>query len=59
VSDEPLIAIIHQAAGMVSVQLGVDVDAALVELKARAVLEDRPLEDLARDVVARRLRFGP
>jgi hypothetical protein len=59
VSDEPLIAVIHQAAGMVSVQLGVDVDAALAELKARAVLEDRPLEDLARDVVARRSRFDP
>jgi GAF domain-containing protein len=48
---------VHQASGMVSVQLGVGVGEALVRLRAHAFAESRPLADVAVDVVARRLRF--
>jgi hypothetical protein len=49
--------VVHQAAGMVSVQLGVTVGQALVRLRGYAFGNDRPLADVARDVVARTLRF--
>jgi hypothetical protein len=49
--------VVHQAAGMVAVQLGIAVADALVRLRAHAFAEDRPLRTLADDVVARRLRF--
>ncbi|MEQ8833970.1 MAG: GAF and ANTAR domain-containing protein [Miltoncostaeaceae bacterium] len=48
---------VHQASGMVSVQLGVGVGEALVRLRAHAYATDRPLAEVAADVVARRLRF--
>jgi len=44
---------------MISVQLSVSVAEALVRLRARAFRDGRPLADLAADVVARRIRFGP
>jgi hypothetical protein len=50
-------AVIHQASGMVSVQLGVNVADALARLRAHAFAADRPLADVAGDVVARRLRL--
>jgi hypothetical protein len=46
---------VHQATGMVSVQLGVSMDDAFVRLRAHAFADDRSLRDIARDVVARRL----
>jgi hypothetical protein len=52
-------ATVHQASGMVSIQLGVDVGEALVRLRAHAYGEERPLGAVADDVVARRLRFVP
>jgi hypothetical protein len=48
---------IHQASGMVAVQLGIGVDAAFVRLRAYADAEGHRLADVAADVVARRLRF--
>lgn len=51
--------VVHQAAGMVSVQLGVSVDDALVRLRARAFSVGRSVSDVAADVTARRLRFHP
>jgi ANTAR domain len=48
---------IHQATGMVSVQLGISVDEAFIRLRARAFAENQPLSELATDVVARRVRF--
>ena len=48
---------IHQAAGVVSVQLGVTVGAALAVLRARAFATDQSLRDLANDIVARRVRM--
>ena len=51
--------VVHQAAGIVSAQLDIPVSDALARLRAHAIGEGRPLRDLARDVVARRLRFEP
>lgn len=48
---------VHQASGMVSIQLGVGVGEALVRLRGYAYATDRPLADIAADVVARVLRF--
>ncbi|MDX3385385.1 GAF and ANTAR domain-containing protein [Streptomyces niveiscabiei] len=50
-------AAVHQATGMVSVQLGVSMDIALLRLRAHAYASGRPLGEVAQDVVARRLRF--
>lgn len=49
--------VVHQASGMLSAQLEVSVAEALVRLRAHAFAHDRPLDEVARDVVARRLRF--
>jgi hypothetical protein len=51
--------VVHQASGMVAAQLEVGVGEALIRLRAHAFGNDLPLSDLARDVVARRLRFDP
>jgi hypothetical protein len=50
---------VHQAAGMISVQLGTGVEEALVRLRAHAYAGDRRLVDVARDVIECRLRFSP
>lgn len=50
-------AALHQAAGMVSVQLGVGVGEALALLRAHAFTSDRQLGEVAADVVARRMRL--
>jgi hypothetical protein len=49
---------VHQAAGMVSVQLGVTIAEALVRLCGHTFRADRLLGDVADDVVNRRLRFS-
>jgi hypothetical protein len=48
---------VHQATGMISVQLEVSLAEALVRLRAHAYGNDRPIAEVAADVVARRLRF--
>jgi hypothetical protein len=50
---------VHQATGMIIVQLGVSAAEALIRLRAYAYANDRRLRDVARDVVGRRLRFEP
>lgn len=50
---------VHQAAGMVAVQLGVGVPDGLVRLRAHAFAAGLPLHEVAGDVVARRLRLAP
>ena len=50
---------VHQATGMIIVQLGVTAAVALIRLRAYAYAQDRRLRDVAADVVARRLRFDP
>lgn len=49
--------VVHQATGMVAAQLEVHVAEALIRLRAFAFGNDRPLLEVAREVVARRLRF--
>ncbi len=49
---------VHNAAGMISVQLGTNVAEALIRLRAYAFSNDRLLADVAQDVIARRLRLG-
>jgi hypothetical protein len=49
---------VHQASGMVSVQLGASVADALVRLRAHAYAEGRALSDVAGDVIAGRLRLS-
>lgn len=48
---------IHQATGMISIQLDVDLPTALIRLRARAFAENRRLSHLAADVVSRVVRF--
>jgi hypothetical protein len=48
---------VHNAAGIVSVQEGISVAEALIRLRAFAFSSDRLLTDVARDVIARRLRL--
>ncbi len=50
---------VHQAAGLVSAQLGVPVLDALVRLRAYAYAHHMRLTDVAHAVVQRRLRFPP
>ena len=48
---------VHNAAGIVSVQLGVSITEALIRLRGHAFSHDRLLSDVAEDVIARRLRL--
>jgi hypothetical protein len=49
--------VVHQASGMVAAQLDVSVAQALVRLRAYAFGSDRPIAEVAEEVVGRRLRF--
>ena len=49
--------VVHQASGMVAVQLGVSVGEALLRLRAYAFGNDRLLAEVAEEVVGRGLRF--
>ncbi len=50
--------VVYQASGMVAAQLEVSVGQALLRLRAHAFGNDRSLDEVARDVVDRKLRFG-
>jgi AmiR/NasT family two-component response regulator len=50
---------VYQATGMISVQLGVTLEEAFVRLRAHAFAASTPLDNVARDVVRRLLRFDP
>jgi hypothetical protein len=49
--------VLYQATGMVVVQLDVGPEEAAAAIRARAYATDRPVGEVAADVVARRLRF--
>jgi hypothetical protein len=49
---------VHQATGMVSVQLDVAMDEAFVRLRAHAFATSRSLREVSGDVIARRLRLA-
>lgn len=48
---------VHNAAGMAMVQLGTTIEHALVRLRGVAYAEERPIDEVAADVIAGRLRF--
>jgi hypothetical protein len=50
---------IHQATGVISVQASITLIEALLLLRAHAYSADRPILEVARDVMAKALRFGP
>jgi hypothetical protein len=52
-------AVVYQATGMISVQLGVSLEEALIRLRAHAFATSMALGELAAEVVARRLRLDP
>lgn len=49
--------VVHNAAGVISVQLGVSVTEALMRLRAYAFSNGRPLDEVAEDIIAHRLRL--
>ncbi len=56
-ADVPFRTHVHQATGMISAQLDIDIAEALVRLRAFAYTEDRPIDEVAGQVVLRTLRF--
>lgn len=50
-------AVVHQATGMIAIQLGISLAEALLRLRARAYASGRTVSGIAADVVSRRLRF--
>jgi GAF domain-containing protein len=50
-------AVVHQATGMISVQLGCAIGEALARLRGRAFANEQPIDQVAADVVTGQLRF--
>ncbi len=50
--------VVHQAAGMVSIQLGVSVMEALIRLRAYSFRADLPIGDVSRGIVSGQLRLN-
>jgi AmiR/NasT family two-component response regulator len=50
---------VHQAAGMLTVQLGVTITEAFVRLHDYATDADRSVDDVACDIIDRRLHMSP
>ncbi len=48
-------AVVHQASGMLSAQLDTGVDEALVRIRAHAYTANKPVNEVARDIVTRQL----
>jgi hypothetical protein len=48
---------VYQATGMIIAQLDVTAETALARLRARAYATGRPIDEVARDVIERRMRF--
>jgi hypothetical protein len=49
---------VHQATGMIGAQLDVTVTEAFTRLRAYSFTSGRPVEDIAHDVVSRRMNFN-
>ncbi|WP_404200053.1 GAF and ANTAR domain-containing protein [Streptomyces tauricus] len=59
-TDQPLPlhrAVVHQATGALSVRLNIPIDQALIRLRAYAFTHNRPLEDIAYDVIHHHYRL--
>ena len=52
-------AVVHQATGMISVQLAVSLPDALLRLRAYTYRSGRRITEISQDIVDRRLRLGP
>jgi hypothetical protein len=52
-------AVVHQATGMVAAQIDRPLDHALVRLRAYSFANGMEIDDVAEQVVSRRLRFDP
>ncbi|MFD9501234.1 ANTAR domain-containing protein [Streptomyces sp. NPDC060035] len=52
-------AVVHQASGMLSVQLGLSLGQSLLRLRAYAYGHNRSIVEAAQDIVSRRLRLNP
>jgi hypothetical protein len=52
-------AVVHQAVGMLSVQLALPLADALLRLRAYAYRSGRPVNDVSHDIVTRQLRLDP
>ncbi|MCZ4103688.1 MULTISPECIES: ANTAR domain-containing protein [Streptomyces] len=52
-------AVVHQATGMISVQLSVPLPQALLRLRGHAYSSGRSITDISQDILARRLRLDP
>ena len=50
-------AVIYQAQGMVTVQLGVDLAEAMVRIRAHAYANQQPITSVASDIVSRKIRL--
>jgi len=50
-------AVVHQATGMITIQLGVSLAEALLRLRSHAYASGRTVSAIAADVVSRRMRF--
>jgi AmiR/NasT family two-component response regulator len=48
---------VHQATGMISAQLDCGIDEALVRLRAHAYAAELPIDEVAKAVISRHLRF--
>jgi hypothetical protein len=55
--DSPISFVVHQAAGVVMVQLDSSIEEAMVRLRASAYADGRPVADFAADVVRGNIRF--
>jgi len=49
---------VHQATGVLLVELGLSIEEAFAQLRAYAFATQRPIREVARDVLDRRLNFG-
>jgi AmiR/NasT family two-component response regulator len=50
---------VHQATGMIQAQLDTTATDAFLRLRARAFASGVPVDEVAREIVARRLTFQP
>ena len=56
-AEIPFRRVVHQATGMIAAQLDISVTDALARLRSHAYAHDRPIDDIAAQIVARTLRF--
>ena len=58
IETDHLIAEVRQAAGVTAVQLGIDVDDALIRIRAHANAISKTVAHVSQEILAHRLRLG-